>query len=320
MNRKINAFTKNLAIVMSGTIVAQVINILIAPLLSRIYAPSAFGVFAVYTSILSILGVVAALRFELAILIPKSKRAATQIFYLATLLVVIMTIFTLIVVALFHYEIAELLGGKEYIFMIWCLPISVFVLGLFKTLNQLITRFKEFKSLSYSQMNRSGASASVQISSGFYLSNPSGLIAGQIIGQTVAVLYMIRKLNHKKYLSLNINLKRMQVLFKKYKQFAMFSAPQALLNSMSQNILVLLLALFFSSTIVGYYALCERILKIPLRMIGQSLRQVFYQKASETHNRNINTQIITKRLTIYLFLGGIIPVLVIMLYGPSLFH
>ncbi|WP_082232885.1 lipopolysaccharide biosynthesis protein [Halobacillus massiliensis] len=318
MKLKLGSFSRNLALVMSGTIIAQLINILVAPLLSRLYEPEAFGVFAVYTSILSIVGVIIALRYELAIQIPKSKRSAIHIFILTLLIIFTITLFTLILVALFDNEIASFLGGNEFINMLWWLPISVFTLGLFKTLNQLIIRLKEFKTLTYSQLNRSIFTAIVQIIGGLLIKSPGGLIGGQAIGQAAAVIFMGKKVYKRKTFSI-LSWKRVFKEFKKHKEFAIFSAPQALLNSLSQNILVILLAFFFTSTIVGFYALSERILKIPLRMIGQSLRQVFFQKASETYNSNKSVNKITKRLTIYLSLIGLIPTAIVIIYGPELF-
>ena len=46
-------FTKNVLTLMTGTTIAQAIPIAISPILTRIYTPEDFGVFALYIAIVS---------------------------------------------------------------------------------------------------------------------------------------------------------------------------------------------------------------------------------------------------------------------------
>ena len=64
---------------MSGTVIAQVIGLLITPILTRLYAADAFGEMALFMSISSIIGVVACLKYELAIVIPKEDDEAVAV-------------------------------------------------------------------------------------------------------------------------------------------------------------------------------------------------------------------------------------------------
>ena len=49
---KRNSFLKNVVVLMSGTVVAQIIPFLALPFISRIYTPDLTRVFTVYTSIM----------------------------------------------------------------------------------------------------------------------------------------------------------------------------------------------------------------------------------------------------------------------------
>ena len=64
---------KNIATLVTGTMIAQAIPIAISPILTRLYTPAEFGSFALYMSIVSILVVIATARYELAIVLPKKK-------------------------------------------------------------------------------------------------------------------------------------------------------------------------------------------------------------------------------------------------------
>jgi O-antigen/teichoic acid export membrane protein len=79
-------FAKNVLTLMTGTTIAQAIPIAISPILTRIYTPEDFGVFALYMSLASIISVVATGRYELAIMLPKKDDDAINIVALSTLI------------------------------------------------------------------------------------------------------------------------------------------------------------------------------------------------------------------------------------------
>src|SRR5262245_11569086 len=60
-------FAANVAFMVTGTALGQGASVLLAPVLTRLYSPEQFGYLSVYTATLTILVVVAALGFELAI-------------------------------------------------------------------------------------------------------------------------------------------------------------------------------------------------------------------------------------------------------------
>ena len=63
----------------SGTASAQLINVLASPLLLRLFGPDAFGVFALFSSIVGILVAVFTFEYELAIMLPKADADAASI-------------------------------------------------------------------------------------------------------------------------------------------------------------------------------------------------------------------------------------------------
>ena len=72
-------FSKNVVTLMTGTTIAQAIPIAISPILTRIYSPEDFGMFALYFSILALVGVIATARYEIAIVLPKDDEEAIKI-------------------------------------------------------------------------------------------------------------------------------------------------------------------------------------------------------------------------------------------------
>lgn len=71
-------YARNVITLMTGTGLAQAIPVAISPILTRLYSPEDFGVFALYLATVSIVSVLVTGRYELAIFPPKRDRDARQ--------------------------------------------------------------------------------------------------------------------------------------------------------------------------------------------------------------------------------------------------
>ena len=67
-------FLKSLAILMTGTLIAQIIGYLLAPIITRIYTPAEMGEFGIFYRITLLITTIGTLRYELAIPLPKRRR------------------------------------------------------------------------------------------------------------------------------------------------------------------------------------------------------------------------------------------------------
>ena len=68
-------FARSVAVVTAGAALGQGLVLVSAPLLTRLYTPADFGVLAVYGSLVSLVAVVSAMRYELAIALPGYDKA-----------------------------------------------------------------------------------------------------------------------------------------------------------------------------------------------------------------------------------------------------
>ncbi len=74
---------------MTGTGIAQAIPIAIIPILTRMFSPEDFGLLALYAACVSILGVVATGRYEIAIMLPKDDEDARLLLQLSMLVALV---------------------------------------------------------------------------------------------------------------------------------------------------------------------------------------------------------------------------------------
>ena len=102
-----NTFARGVSVLVGGTAGAQLLTVLAAPILTRLYSPEDFGLLAVYASLLGLIGVVASLRYELAIPLPESDEEAAHVMVLSLLILLGMTVLTAIVMTIFGSTITN---------------------------------------------------------------------------------------------------------------------------------------------------------------------------------------------------------------------
>jgi len=266
---------------MTGTTIAQAIPIAISPILTRIYTPEDFGVFALFIAITSIFGSIANGRYELAIMLPKKDEDAINIFALGFVITTFISLILLVVIFIFHDYFVTLLNNKSIGIWLYFVPITVFFIGLFNILNYFNNRKKNYKDLAKATILKSIILAIVQLSIGFIKQGVTGLISGQILSQLVANIKFLKNIIKDKILISKISKTKMMALAKRYKDFPKFSMWAILANTLSTHLTNILISTFFSVTTLGFYSLAQRLLGMPSSLIGGSIGQVFFQEATK---------------------------------------
>lgn len=304
-----------------GSTVALILPILASPIITRLYDPDAFGIFALFTSFTTIFTVIACMRYELAIMLPKDDQSAVNILGVSILFSVFNSILITLIIQLIEKPLLLLVKAPEMDPYMWMIAPMVFINGSFLALTYWSTRIKKFKHISYSKITGSAASTSTQILAGLIgYANGGILVFSNILGSAISALFLLGTLqqNNGKIIKESIKFNKMALELKRYKNFLIYDSWAALLNSISWQIPTLLISTFFSTNIVGYYALCMMVLLFPINLIGGSISQVFFQFAVEAKFKG-KLAIITEDIIIYLIMIGIFPTILLMNTGRETF-
>lgn len=319
MLRNKSEFTKNILTLMTGTAIAQAIPIAISPILTRIYAPEDFGVFALFVAIISILGNIANAKYELAIMLPKKDEDAINIFALGFIITCMITFASLILVIVFNEYFTNFLGNEAIRIWLYFVPIALFFTGMFNILNYFNNRRKNYKDLRNAIILKSIVLSIVQIIVGFVKSGASGLISGQILSNMFANMKLARNILKDKILVSKIRKEKIIALAKRYKNFPKYNLPSSFADTFSQQLPFFFITKFFSLSINGYFSFAQKIISLPSSFIAKSISQVFFQKISENRNRRIRNLYILKKTIIKLFII-ILPISTILfLFAPTIF-
>jgi O-antigen/teichoic acid export membrane protein len=276
-------FSRNVLTLMTGTTIAQAIPIAISPILTRIYTPEDFGMFALYMSVASILSVVATGRYELAIMLPKKDEDAVNIVALSILISFFVSFMALLIVFIFNAQITNLLGNPEISSWLYFIPITVLLTGIYQSFNYWSNRKKQYKRLAMSRVIQSGTTATTNLGIGFGGVGGSGLILGGVFGQGVATA-ILGRLVIQKDIKVFQKVKRLKMfaLARRYVKFPKFDIPSSLIYAVYSNMAIIFFTKFFEASVSGFYFFANRILRTPFSFFISAFSDVFYQKLSKT--------------------------------------
>lgn len=276
-------FNKNVLILSGGTVISQVLLVAFSPILTRIYTPDAFGLYAVFLSLIAIIGSNICLKYDLAIMLPRKAEDVYKLSYLANYINITLSTILLIIIIIGHNFIIPLLHIQHSnIYLFFLLPLAIYFVGFNSILVNLNNRLKNYKPMAVSNIAKNGTMIPIQIFLSFL---KAFSLSGLIIGQLAAYLSgnRILKINssfsfrqmfqHKLHDFKNVSLK--------YREFPYYAFPAGIANSASLNIASLLMTSIYSISFVGFFALAYRILSAPSILISRNVAQVYYQEACE---------------------------------------
>jgi len=316
-----STFATDVLKLVTGTTFAQVIAVLASPLLTRLYGPEAFGFLALFTSITSIIGVIACMRYEMAIMLPKTDEEAANLLGLCLLCVAVVSGLTVPALYFGGDVLLSLLrapGLEPYLILV---PVFVFISGVFLALNYWNSRTKHFGRLSVARITSSLATTGTQLGAGFAGYATGGtLIGANLVGVSVSTGVLGGQIwrDDRALLRGSISWRGMLGGLKRYKKFPLIDSSSALMNTVSWQLPAFLLAAFFSPVVVGFYALGFRMLQFPMSLMGGSIAQVFFQRASEARSDG-TLPLLVENVFRLLVMIGIFPILAVTIIGPELF-
>lgn len=312
-------FAKNVSVLATGSVITQIISLLISPVLSRLYSPENYGLLAVFLSVLNMATVIICFRYELAIVLPKSESDALNLVRFCLAVCTLLSLIMLPLSIIFSEEISGVLGNPGLGFWLPFLVLTIFVTGVYSTLNYFMTRTQKYKAITKAKVIQSLGQSAASTGFGLYGMTGSGLIISAILGQVLSALTLSYS-TMKQILNFDkSDFKNILDLIKRYKEFPFVNLPLAVIDIFSLQIIVVLISNFFSDEITGYYSFALRLLTIPSALIGSSIGQVFYQKLSDTVNSKGNYKSLIIKTWKMLFLSSIVPLIIVIIFAPDIF-
>ncbi len=314
------SFARGAATLMIGTMVAQAIPVIITPLLTRLYSPEDYGLFALFGALVAFLSAAATGRYELAVMLPEDKDDADALVVLSIIIAIGFGLILLLVMLLTRNEIAKFLGHPDIAPWLLLVPAGVFVTGCYNALNYWLNRYERYRYMSINRMLQSGLGGGLQLSMGTMALGAAGLIIGPVIagaataGQLAVVF--ARSFRVKDIQGLKA---RMIDLGRRYINHPIHLLPAHWIGAAALQVPVFAISILFDTATVGLYALAYRITVLPTTLVANAIGDVYRQRATVRYREHRDFRrlfLMTLGTTAAL---AVVPTIIIFAIAPELF-
>lgn len=312
-------FFGKVAILAGGTALGQVLAILASPILTRLYTPEDFGYLALYASLLAVIVVVGSLKYQLAIPLPESDEDAFSLVIISLISLVLVTVLTSLMLWVYGQEMLVFLRADILLPYLGLLPLGLLGAGIYQILNYWAIRKGTYQQLAITKIAQGIGLVVTQILLGIMKAGPLGLILGDVVGRVMGSFSLIR---HSPVIALwdSLSWQRLVKNAKRYRRFPLLSSGSALFNSAGLQLPNLMLLALYGLQAAGWFALSQRMIGIPINLLGGSVGQVFIGKAAQLSRESPKElRILFLRTTRRLFFIALLPCVLLFLIGPEFF-
>ena len=311
-------FTRNVAMLSSTSLISQVIAFAAAPILTRLYSPSDFGLLGIYASILAFLAVVISLRYEYAIPLPKRDQDAAAIVLLALAIIPVLVALIGIAVWVFGEQLVLWTNAPRLSSCLWLLPVSAIPIGVYQVLNFWAVRKQAFGQIARTRLTQSVGSVGTQIA--LYPVGSLGLLLGHLIGSAAGIsTFASMAARHDWHTFRSLTLSDLRRVAKKYQRFPQVSCCSGLVSAIAFQFPVLLLAASYGPIVTGQFILVQRIIGWPMAILGRGVAQVYVSEcASTARNSPESLRRLYLRTSKHLAFAAFFPMVFMEALGSSL--
>lgn len=268
-------FLSSVFTVAGGTAVAQAIALAALPFITRLYPPELYGGFVIFLAWGGFLLPVVCARFEVAIALPSSLRAASAVAWGSLGIATVLSTLCALAVA-----VAWLLYPPARQDALALLPLYVLLGGAVQVLGNWAARMHAYRRLSLSRIVQAAATALLSLAwVPLWGAQALGLVVATLAGQFIALGLLAQGLSQTGFRR-RAAPRQVWRLMRHFRRLTLFNVPHVLSDAAQGSGLPLLIAHFFGAPAAAYYAFSTRLLKAPLGLVSGAVSQVYYPRAA----------------------------------------
>ena len=273
MNRRL--YLQQVGVLFSATAIAQFINFLAYPLLSRTYDSIAFGYFSIFVSAASIVGPLACGRFDIVVqAAPHAQRFAAL--KLATVISLPVSLLGAVGYGLFGPEIA----GMAMWLAALLFGASVLLIGFCFSGTAFLIKHEAYRQNGVAIVARVALTVAPQLLLFWIMPDARGLILGfcaGVLAQAWVIAWGVRRLGFRRATG-----RQMGALGRRYRQYPIYDVPSTFLSMFALYAANFFILNLYGAQEVGYFGFAFRLAALPMALLAGSLSEVFFQKAAKS--------------------------------------
>lgn len=298
----------------AGTLLAQTLPVLLAPVLTRLYSPDDYGALAWAVSIVTVVTLIASGTYDQAVNLPPERTVAAALVF-GMVVAGAGAALVLVAAAVVEWRWRGVTPAR-----LWFVPAATGLTVAFNAVAAWANREARFGGLAAGRVALATIGVTVTLALGVRGWGEAGLMTGNLAGLVGGLVVLVVAVGWKSPVPRNGGNPRMiWQAMAAHRRFPALLLPSSLLNTVTNQLPVWFLHRLFGSGVVGHYALMNRVLSVPVSLIGSSAGEVFRQRAAaefrETGQSAQSWAAFSRPLA-----GVALPMgLVLLAFGPVLF-
>lgn len=299
----------------SGTAFAQLLSICALPLVTRLYTPQDLGVIASFITLVTLPAVIACLRYETAIALPPAESTARQLLVISLIAAAVFSCLAGIILWMDQGILAGWLNTPDISGYLWLIPFGIFLSAALSAFQFLAIRNQKYLGVAQSRILQSVTNLGLQLGLGYTGYGSKGLIAAFMTSTLVGCMSLFGRF---KLHAPDVTRGSLWATASAYKNFPLFSSPEALASAAGNQIPILLIAASASTSEAGFLLLASRAVSSPIQIVGMAISQVYTSRAPEQYRAN-TTSGFTAEILRPLATYGTGPIIFLALAAPDVF-
>lgn len=310
---------RKVSIMLSGSVLAQALPVLAAPLLTRIYTPESFGQFGIFTAAATILGAVANLKYDQAVLLAKRQTTAVHLLVICTASSAVLALLLAALAWLAPSSWWQAAGFGDDPFFVACLPASFMLGATTQSLCSMFFRHELFSTVAKARVIQALTTTSLCLGLGMLSATGAALVVATLIGQSVGILTLILLRSRSDSPRVAVRARLLVACLRRYRRFPIFTAPSDMLNALGANMPVLFIGSIYGVGAAGAFAMAQRTLGTPLMLVGSAFSDAYRQSAAKNNVNNESYWPVAYRTIRTLGLLAVVPAIVCIFFAETLF-
>lgn len=316
-----SGYFKNIFITLLGSGGAQIIPLLISPIIARIYAPSEFGAFSILYTLSAFCAIFIAGRYQQAIFLTNDRYEIKRIISICIKLSLLMSIIIVAGVGFCHEYLASFFNFEADSRAFYFIPIISILSGSLELVNVLLIKEKNFKTNATNKVVMSVSNGGGQLTYSLVGNSFLGLLSGQVLSIIAAILNGIRekrKLFMFYFSRIWISNSKLFVTAKRFSRFPVYDIPSNVFNFASSQLPILTFSSIFNLTMLGYYSFASKLLLMPVNLLSKSVLEVFKSESSDSYAVNGNCKTVYIKTLKTLLYVAVVPFSILTFFGEYL--
>lgn len=266
------SFGKNVGVLLSGTFGTQLLALIAAPFLTRVYSGSDFGALASFVAFVSLAGIIGTLRLELAIALPEEDKNALALIAVGLTNSVLMALSFFAAITYFEPWLSEHQNLFCSTTPFQLLPLGILGYATFELLRYWELRRSKYSSVSRALVLSNLVTVGCQVFANDLgeLSLIHGFLAGKIAGVLVLFAGCLSSLSFR-----TLSIRQIVENIRRYNKFPRYTTFESLLNGIGAKLPPVILSAWLGQSSAGFFSIAHRYSATPIAVLTTTITQVF---------------------------------------------